>query len=130
MDELYEHGELHFYFPTWFLADRDTVQIHEDERGAVIGEGTKLVGIKGQGGNKILALFDDEDLAERFVERDRLESAVLMMLENPEALGDLLERFSRDFTHAAYNPETSEIGNAVKWIIPIEVVLKRIREGS
>ena len=75
-------------------------------------------------GGTCLAVFTDEDLAQRFVKEVQFEGGPLPV-ETPDQFWQLARRLPRICTYAAFDPPP-KVGGRARWVVPLVDVLKAL----
>ena len=75
-------------------------------------------------GSTCLAVFTDEDLAQRFV-RDVEFDGGLLPVETPEQFWQLARRLPAICTYAAFDPPP-RVGGRARWVVPLNEVLRAL----
>jgi hypothetical protein len=130
MDELYDDLEFHVLFPVRFLVRKDSVEIPDEHLEPIILENAVLKGAQiGSGPSRALTLFTDPDLAEQYVEENKVRDALIAGSDTPQHLSAVLGMAAKQgFTHVCFDPDTT--GRKVKWVTTIERVLERIQDDQ
>lgn len=116
-----------FSLPLWFIMDRAGLDL-DDEAGMVIpGQEMNCYTIEGNDAEPCVALFTDEDLAQRFVDETTNE-AVVAALDTPEQLIETLSIFARQCPYVAFDA-SGRVGSVAKWVVPISEVVKRVQQN-
>ena len=75
-------------------------------------------------GGTCLAVFTDEDLAQRFVEEVEFDGGPLPV-ETPEQFWQLARRLPTICTYAAFDPPP-RVGGRARWVVPLGEVLRAL----
>jgi hypothetical protein len=75
-------------------------------------------------GGTCLAVFTDEDLAQRFVAEAQFDGGPLPV-DTPERFWQLARRLPRICTYAAFDPP-AKVGGRARWVVPLADVLKAL----
>ena len=78
-------------------------------------------------GSTCLAVFTDEDLAQRFVATAAFDGGPLPV-ETPEQFVRLIRRLPPICTYAAFDPP-ARVGARARWVVPLTEVLRALREA-
>ena len=115
-----------FSLPLWFILDRAGLEV-DDEAGMAIPDGEmNFYTIEGTDKEPCVALFTDEDLAQRFAE-ESTEESVVAALDTPEQLLETLTMFARQCPYVAFDA-SGRVGSVAKWVVPIDEVVKRVQQ--
>ncbi|HEX8911765.1 MAG TPA: hypothetical protein VF796_05355 [Humisphaera sp.] len=76
-------------------------------------------------GSTCLALFTDDDLAERFV-RDAGVTADVAAVDSPAAFAELVLHLPPICTHASFDPPAT-VGGRARWVVPLTYLLRVLR---
>lgn len=116
-----------FSLPLWFILDRAGLEV-DDEAGMAIPDGEmNFYTIEGTDEEPCVALFTDEDLAQRFAE-ESTEESVVAALDTPEQLLETLTMFARQCPYVAFDA-SGRVGSVAKWVVPIDEVVKRVQQN-
>jgi hypothetical protein len=116
-----------FSLPLWFILDRAGLEV-DDEAGMAIPDGEmNFYTIEGTDKEPCVALFTDEDLAQRFAE-ESTDEAVVAALDTPEQLLETLTMFARQCPYVAFDA-SGRVGSVAKWVVPIDEVVKRVQQN-
>lgn len=116
-----------FSLPLWFIMDRDGVELDDEAGMAIPGQEMNFYTIEGTDREPCVALFTDEDLAQRFVDETTNE-AVVAALDTPEQLLETLSIFARQCPYVAFDA-SGRVGSVAKWVVPIGEVVKRVQRN-
>ena len=75
-------------------------------------------------GSTCLAIFTDEDLAQRFVRDVEFDGGPLTV-ETPEQFWQLARRLPAICTYAAFDPP-ARVGGRARWVVPMAEVLRAV----
>lgn len=119
-----------FSLPLWFILDRAGLEV-DDEAGMAIPDGEmNFYTIEGTDREPCVALFTDEDLAQRFAEESTDEgeaAAVVAALDTPEQLLETLTMFAHQCPYVAFDA-SGRVGSVAKWVVPIHEVVRRVQQ--
>jgi hypothetical protein len=115
-----------FSLPLWFILDRAGLELDDEAGMAIPGQEMNFYTIEGTDAEPCVALFTDEDLAQRFVDETTNE-AVVAALDTPEQLVETLAIFARQCPYVAFDA-SGRVGSVAKWVVPIHDVLKRVQQ--
>jgi hypothetical protein len=113
MDELdFDPNRFVFVYPVWTCARPGTFD---------------MIGGNVTRGGKFIAVFTDEDLADRFLESRGLSGcADLLFFEDKDTLAGALKLLQQSgFTHVAVDPAGVDVGEAAK---PIDNVIRDVED--
>jgi hypothetical protein len=118
--------------PLWCLAVVDTARIERGRRIARLSPETEFVGGKAAK-IKYVALFTDEDLAQRHSEYEARSDLIKFKIDHPQALLNFLTNlFPTECTHVAIDPPAP--GSEVKQLWTkkevVEQLQKNLSEGA
>ena len=114
--------------PLWVVAVRQTVGRDEKTAEPVAGNATAVV--SGSTKNRrVIAVFTDEDLAERFAAQQGSPDLVPAKIRSAAEYVGLLEGWARaGFTHVAYDP--GKAGTPARFMVPIARAADEIRQQT
>ena len=78
-------------------------------------------------GSTCLAVFTDEDLAQRFVRAVGFDGGPLPV-DTPEQFARLLRRLPAFCTYAMFDPPP-KVGARARWVVPLDDVLRALEEA-
>jgi hypothetical protein len=79
-------------------------------------------------GSTCLAVFTDEDLAQRFVDAAEFDGGPLPV-ETPQQFASLARRLPAFCEYAAFDPPP-HVGARARWVVPLAGVLEALREAE
>ena len=89
------------------------------------GDPAGYVVIDATDGATCLAVFTDDDLAERFA-RDAGVAAGVVAVDSPAAFADLVLHLPPICTHASFDPPAA-VGGRARWVVPLAYLLRVLR---
>jgi hypothetical protein len=116
-----------FTLPLWFILDRAGLELDDEAGMATPGQEMNFYTIEGTDQEPCVALFTDEDLAQRFVD-ETTSQAVVAALDTPEQLLETLSIFARQCPYVAFDA-SGRVGSVAKWVVPIGEVVKRVQQN-
>jgi hypothetical protein len=115
-----------FSLPLWFILDRAGLELDDEAGMAIPGQEMNFYTIEGTDQEPCVALFTDEDLAQRFADETTAQ-AVVAALDTPEQLLETLSIFARQCPYVAFDA-SGRVGSVAKWVVPIGDVVKRVQQ--
>jgi hypothetical protein len=106
-------------FPWWVVATR--LQVVGDEGAVRLGPDSGFLVLDAADGSTCLAVFTDEDLAERFVAGSGFPGRPVG-IETPRRFVAVARHVPPVCTHAAFDPPP-QVGGRARWVVPLKQVL-------
>ena len=126
------HGGFLAPFPWWVLVERDAKALVEwDPSTRAVraqvrpAEGVGYLVLDAADGSTCLAVFTDEDLAERFI-RATTFPGLHVANSSPEDFLGLAETLPSVCSHVAFDPP-GQVGARARWVVPLNDVLEALR---
>ena len=124
-------------FPWWVVLDGNTAAAVSAEPGSGRltvsvrpGASAGYLMLDAADGSTCLAVFTDEDLAQRFVASAALDfPAVAAALEAPDQFLSLLDTLPRVCSYAAFDPP-ARVGGRARWVVGLSQVRRVLRRWA
>src|SRR4051812_50196604 len=106
-------------FPWWVVATR--LEVVGDEGAVRLGPDSGFLVLDAADGSTCLAVFTDEDLADRFVAGSGFPGRPVG-IETPRRFVAVARHVPPVCTHAAFDPPP-QVGGRARWVVPLQQVL-------